>query len=383
MKALVIDRKRHPWNETVGYFLEDTPTPVLNEKKNPADSDHVLIKMKLAGICGTDRSIWHRKAFQESIAQTLQQEGKDTRIMGHELLGEVVEAGSRVEGTSGIVAGATVAAESHIICDMCYQCRQGQSNVCVNEKIIGISLDGCFAEYIKLPAKVLWPTDLNKIRPEVAAIQEPFGNAMHVCQKVDLRGRTVGVFGCGTIGMFAILIAKAFGAAKVIGIEPNPANAELARILGADEVIEFKPFTDDYKAHPDVVSQTRHLTNDLGLDVAFEMAGQNSSLNSAIHATRRGGDVILFGLQSQDWTIERMDKLIVAGIKMHSVIGRKIFATWYLTRGLLENSSNGIQDKIYKYILNQGQNTIIKLSEFDRDGMEKAMNEHPKLLLEI
>src|SRR5690606_29994910 len=104
--------------------------------------------------------------------------------------------------------GDIVSAESHVICGACMQCRLGEKHVCANERILGISLDGCFAEYVKLPARVLWRTDIERIRPEVAAIQEPFGNAVHACQVVDLRGRSVAVLGTGTIGLFAALVAR-------------------------------------------------------------------------------------------------------------------------------------------------------------------------------
>src|SRR5690606_10397351 len=126
-----------------------------------------------AGFCGSDRGIWWRKAFGDMILGSLAEEGRTKRIVGHELLGEIVEVGSRVTEKYGYRVGDVVSTESHIVCGTCVQCRLGESHVCARDKIIGISLDGCFAEYIKLPAKALWPTDLSKIRPEVAAIQEP------------------------------------------------------------------------------------------------------------------------------------------------------------------------------------------------------------------
>src|SRR5690606_2889180 len=110
-------------------------------------------------------------------------------------------------------------------------------HVCARDKIIGISTDGCFAEYVKLPAKALWPTDLSRIRPEVAAVQEPFGNAVHACQVTDLRGQTVAILGTGTIGLFAVLIARGMGARRILAIEPNASNRERAAQLGADHLL--------------------------------------------------------------------------------------------------------------------------------------------------
>ena len=114
----------------------------------------------------------------------------------------------------GLRPGDIVSAESHIVDDTCYQCRVGDKHVCATAQIIGISLDGCFSELVKLPAKTLWPTDLRKIRPEVAALQEPFGNAVHACTKVNLRGQSVAIIGLGTIGLFAVASRAGSGRAR-------------------------------------------------------------------------------------------------------------------------------------------------------------------------
>src|SRR5690606_18337085 len=117
--------------------------------------------------------------------------GKQTRVIGHEVFGEIVEMGATVAEKYGYTVGQLVAAESHAVCNTCYQCLLGEKHVCTNEKIMGISMDGCFAEYVKLPAQILWPTDVTKIREEIAAVQEPFGNAVHAATKVDVAGQRV------------------------------------------------------------------------------------------------------------------------------------------------------------------------------------------------
>jgi threonine 3-dehydrogenase len=257
--------------------------------------------------------------------------------------------------------------------------------VCTDERIIGISRDGGFAEYIKLPASVIWRTDVNKIRPEVAVVQEPFGNAVHACTAVDLRGKSVAIFGCGAIGQFTIMIAKALGASRVIGIEPNPINADLARKLGADDVVSFKVETGDerngWKAYPEVVEQVVRFSGIDGVDVAMEMAGQNSSVNNALASVRRGGDVVLFGLKSGDFKIQDFQRNIVKGINIHSVIGRRLFETWELTKNLLEARENGIQDKIWNIMLNRGKDTIVDAEDFDPETFEKKIGKHPKLII--
>jgi threonine 3-dehydrogenase len=278
-----------------------------------------------------------------------------------------------------------VSTESHIICGKCFHCRTGETHICSDDIIIGISRDGCFAEYIKLPAQTLWPTDPSKIRLKVGAVQEPFGNAVHVCTKVDLRGKTVAVFGCGTIGLFTILIAHALGASRVIGVEPDPKHREMARALGADEVIpvELKENGPAWKADRDVVRAVQAACPPEGPDVCFEMAGPEGSVNNAIKSVRRGGDVIFFGIKSGNFRIQDFDRIILNGITMHTVIGRRIFSTWYITRGLLESKTNGIQDKIYDVILAGGKETVVDIADFESESFEKKISSYPKVLLKF
>ena len=382
MWALTFDKAREDWATSTGLVRERVPRPVLAEPAH-ADGTFVIIKVKYAGFCGSDRGIWWRKAFGDMILDSLDGEGKTTRVVGHELLGEIVEVGDRVGSKYGYTVGDIVSTESHIVCGTCHQCRLGQSHVCARDAIIGISQDGCFAEYVKLPAKALWPTDLAMIRPEVAAIQEPFGNAVHACQVRDLRGKSVAILGCGTIGLFAILIARGMGASKIIGVEPNPHHAELARRLGCDEVLTPAAATGDasHKADPALREAVLELTDGIGVDVAMEMAGFNSSLNNAIKICRRGGDVVLFGVKSGDSHIEDFHGVVMDGIQMHGVVGRQIFGTWKITRSLLETHTNGIQDAVWNVILNKGEGTLIDIQSFERESFEAAIRRHPKVVI--
>jgi len=258
----------------------------------------------------------------------------------------------------------------------------GDSQVCITNLIMGISTDGCFAEYVKLPGAELWPTDPKKIRPEVAALQEPFGNAVHACTKVNLRGKTVAIIGCGTIGLFAIAIAKALGAIKVIGVEPLENNQRMAKAFGADAIVVPSKADQVSYVHDEAITREIHQrTEGVGVDVALEMSGSNAALNTAISAVRRGGHVILFGLKSGDAVIEDFDRVIVDGISLHSVVGRRIFETWHITRNLLESRDPNIHDLIWKVMLNQGEGTIASFAEFDRDRFEQQINTNPKVLL--
>ncbi len=380
MTALTFDTLRDGWDRSTGMVKEQVPVPQFDREEDHAS---VLIKVKYAGFCGSDRGIWWRKAFGDMIQGSLAEEGQTTRVIGHELLGEIVDVGVKVREKYGYKAGDVVSTESHIICGTCHQCRVGDSHVCQKDKIIGISLDGCFAEYLKLPAKALWPTDLSRIRPEVAAVQEPFGNAVHACQATDLRGKTVAIFGCGTIGLFAVLIARGLGATKIIGVEVDAKHAAMARDLGCDAVLvpshanPARPFASD----PELRTAILDLTGGVGVDVAFEMAGFNSSMNNAIKAVRRGGHVVLFGVKNGDAVVEDVHRVVMDGIQLHGIVGRQIFGTWEITKRLLEDRQNGIQDAIWTTILERGVDTVVDIRDWEKTAFEAMMSRHPKAVI--
>ena len=385
MKALVLDIKPEEWELTKGMSFIEVPEPKLEESKNTADGSKVIVKPLYTGFCGSDKGVWFRHAFKDLIFDSLEQsENEFGRICGHELLGEIVEVGSYASKVYGYCVGDLVSTESHIFCGQCHQCKIGDAHVCSNHLIIGISTDGCFADYVKLPAKELWRTNLDEIRPEVAAIQEPLGNAVHACSRVDLRGRTLAVFGCGTIGLFTILMARAMGATTIIGVDPNEKNLKLAGELGADEVLCAPGGSVHGVEHaPDleVVEPIRKRCFGEGVDVAFEMSGSNQALNTAIASTRAGGDIILFGLSAGDYTVTNFQEIILYGKSMHSVVGRKVFQTWYTMRNLLTSKEHNLQDRIYDVILNKGDGTVMPFHQFNRDSFEQAIQEHPKIVL--
>jgi threonine 3-dehydrogenase len=384
MWALTYDRKTDPWESSKGLKRTEVQRPTLDEAKQYTDAGMVMIRTQFAGFCGSDRGIWFRRAFGDMIQGSLDRDRKDKRVIGHELLGEVIAVGSLAAREFGYQPGDIVSTESHIVCGTCYQCRTGDNHVCADNLIIGISTDGCFAEYVKLPARALWRTDTRKIRPEVAALQEPFGNAVHACTKVNIRGKRVAIIGCGTIGLFAVAVAKALGARTVVGVEPMPSHVAMARELGADHVLTPKNVgTDTYVHDPELVKELRSLTDGVGVDVALEMSGQPAAVNNAIQCVRRGGDVILFGLKSGDQIIEGFDRVIVDGISLHSVVGRRIFETWHITRWLLEDASNHIHDKIWEVMLDKGKGTVTQFSEFEQNAFEERIKTFPKVVLKF
>lgn len=394
IKALTIDLEKDDWEGSRGFVLRNVPMPVLDEKKNPNDATCVILKIKYAGVCGSDRGIWYRTAFKDLFHSALKKEKKTLRITGHEFVGEIVKVGSMVknlyydtdlQNKAKIKVGSLVSGDSHITCGRCYQCRIGEQHVCLNESILGISIDGIFAEYVKIPAKNLWAVDITRLRPEIAAIYDPFGNAIHATTVVDFRGQRVAIFGCGPIGLFSILLSRHFGAAKVIAVDVFRQNLQMAKKLGAHETILI-PKTKKKNAWENdqpVIDKIMKLTYGKGVDISMEMAGAFSSVNNAIDSTRRGGDVIFFGIKDGDLTIPKFSRLVTRGLTIHNIIGREIFRTWQIAQRVLNNKANGIQDAIWNVILKKGKGTILPFKDFTKEGFEKAMNQNPKIIFKI
>jgi len=394
IKALTFDTKKDGWEKSRGFVMREVPMPTLDEKKNPEDATSVILKICYAGVCGSDRGLWHRTAFKDLVHNSLGREKKDMRITGHEFVGEIIEAGSMVQSLyydpdpqnkAKIEKGSLVSGDSHVTCGRCYQCRIGESHVCLNESILGISIDGIFAEYVKIPAKNLWAVDESRLRPEIAAIYDPFGNAVHATTKVDFRGQRVAIFGCGPIGLFSILLARNFGAAKIIAVDVLAENLKIAKELGAHETILI-PKTEKkntWESDQGVIDQIMKLTYGKGVDISMEMAGAFSSINNALDSTRRGGNVIFFGIKDGDLTIPKFSRLVTRGLTIHNVIGRQIFRTWQIAQRILNDKRNGIQDAIWNVILKKGKGTILSFQDFTPESFEKAMNENPKIIFKI
>ncbi|HVY67325.1 MAG TPA: alcohol dehydrogenase catalytic domain-containing protein [Patescibacteria group bacterium] len=385
MNALIFDKAKSSWQNSRGFDLADIPEPKLGAD----DNDKIIIKVRYAGVCGTDRGIWNRQAFRDAILNSIDEQikngGNSYRVIGHEFFGEIVEVGNDIKDFK---KGDWVACESHVVCNKCLQCLNDQKNVCTNEKILGISLDGGFAEFAKVPGQVAWKVNLDKIRPEVAVLHEPFGNAVHAASKTDLKGKTVAIFGLGPIASFLVVIAKGLGAKTIIGVEPNDKALDMGKKLGVDYVIPLrntKGMKDEnekpYAHNPEVVEQIMKLTDGLGVDVAFEMAGFNSSVNNAIASVRRGGEVILFGLKNGDFVFEDYNRLVMKGITMHCVAGREIWRTWEIAKKLLEDKT--VQDRLFSVLLQGGRGTILNIGDYTRERFEQMMAENPKILIKF
>ena len=279
----------------------------------------VLIRVEAASLCGTDLHIFRWDDWAEGRLGT-----GLPRIFGHEMAGRVVAHGQGLLGRLAIPLGTLVAAETHLVDGSCYQCRTGREHVCANLRILGIDIDGAFAEYVVLPAHNAWPSP--GLRPEIAAIQEPMGNAVHAAFMEEIAGQTVVVLGCGPIGLMAVAIADLAGAARVFATDINPERLAMARRMGADETID---------AGDDVVARLREATGGVGVDIVLEMSGAESAIRQGFAAVTNGGRVSLLGLPSRPIMMDLSDEVIFKGIRVYGITGRKMFETWYRTQALL------------------------------------------------
>lgn len=277
----------------------------------------VLVQVKAASICGTDVHIYEWNEWAQHRMTT-------PRIFGHEFAGEIVEVGHEV---TQLVPGDFVAAETHITCGHCYQCQTGQAHVCRNVQILGVDRDGAFAEYIAIPESVAWKTG-KEIEHSVASIQEPFGNAVHATFAGEIAGKTVAVFGCGPIGLWAIGLARISGSSTIFAIEPNHKRLDIAVEMGADYTINPR--------ETDPVQRVMDVTAGLGVDVVLEMSGHPTAIRQGFKALRSGGRVSLLGLPSNMVELDLAEDIIFKGATVLGISGRRIFDTWYRTRRILE-----------------------------------------------
>lgn len=287
-------------------------------------AEDVLVYVEAASLCGTDLHIWNWDEWsQRRIRIPL--------TLGHEFCGTVVEIGEKVRN---VAVGDYVSAESHVTCGMCYQCRTGQAHMCPKTSILGVDREGAFANYVAVPEKVIWQNNRAKLPPEIATLQEPFGNAVFSTMNQDLSGQSVVVLGCGPIGLFTIGIARAVGAKAVFASDIHPFRINLARQMGATHV--FNPSKPE-KPGGDIVAEMVEANGGYGVDFVLEMSGAPSAITTAFRVVRNGGTVILFGIPSRPVEIDVAENMIFKNLTVLALNGRRIFDTWYKTRWLLES----------------------------------------------
>jgi len=300
-----------------GLVFSTCPDPT------PGPTDTV-VRVKATSLCGTDAHIYNWDPWAHSRIHP-------PRIIGHEMCGEVVAIGSDV---TLVNIGDYVAAESHMTCGRCFQCRTGQAHVCRNYRILGVDRDGSFAEYVALPESVLWKTS-PLIPPEFASLQEPLGNAVDAALAEDLTGHTVLITGCGPTGLFAAAVARTAGAATIIASDVSEYRLALAKQIGVDHALNAKT------EPPEVLAAAiREITAGEGVDASLEMSGHPGALHQAFDAVKNGGRVTLFGIPTGPITFDLANDIIFKGVRVHGITGRRLFSTWYRLAGLFKAGLN-------------------------------------------
>lgn len=298
-----------------GLKLVDAPIPTPGPRE-------ALIKVAATSICGTDMHIFKWDPWAQSRINP-------PVIVGHEFCGHVVEVG---EVVTEVKLGDFVSAESHIVCHACTPCRTGRAHLCQNTQIIGVDRDGCWAEYIVIPAENLWvnPSDM---APEVASLKENFGNAVHTAFATDVTARRVLVTGCGPVGLMAIMVAKASGARTIYATDISNYRLRMAREMGADLALNV--------SEGNVYQSILEDTDGEGVDVLLEMSGAPQAIDLGFRLLRFGGEAALLGLAPSGIPFDINNHVVLKGATVHGIVGRELWGTWYRMQGLL---SSGLID---------------------------------------
>lgn len=303
MRALV-KAKRAP-----GLEMQEVPVPEIG----PND---VLVRISHTAVCGTDLHIYR---WDDWAARTI----PAPMVVGHEFVGRVEAVGSQVVG---LQVGDRVSGEGHLTCGHCRNCRAGRRHLCRNTVGVGVNRQGCFAEFLQLPAGNAFKVP-EKIRDEIAAIFDPLGNAVHTTLSFDLVGEDVLITGAGPIGLMAIPIARIAGARHIVITDVNPYRLQLARAMGATRTVDARS------------TSLRDVMTDLGMtegfDVGLEMSGNGKAFSEMLETMNHGGRIAMLGIFSEpvgiDWS-----KVIFKGLHLKGIYGREMFETWYKMASLLQ-----------------------------------------------
>jgi len=299
--------------EDIGFsYVKKTISTVL-------EPGEVLIKVITASFCGTDYHIYEYNKWARNRL-------KLPYTVGHEFSGEIIKIAKDV---TRVKVGDIVSAETHIVCDECEFCLRGEGHVCQNTKVIGVDIDGCFARYVKIPAKNCFVNEKHHDQLQLS-VQEPLGNAVHTIAHFPIENRDVVVLGCGPIGIMAVDVAKAYKAKKVIAIEVNEFRRNLAKELGADYVIN--PLTEDVRA------KVMEYTNGMGADVIGDFSGNKTAIETAFKYLKPGGGFAILGIPDDDICIDVTNDIVFKGVRIYGVTGRRIYDTWYQVKELIDNN---------------------------------------------
>ncbi|MCH8529452.1 MAG: L-threonine 3-dehydrogenase [Saccharospirillum sp.] len=293
-----------------GIWMTEVPEPEVGH-------NDLLIKIRKTAICGTDVHIYNWDEWsQKNVPLGL--------VTGHEYVGEVVGMGQEV---SGFKVGDRVSGEGHITCGYCRNCRAGRRHLCRNTKGVGVNRDGAFAEYLVIPAFNAFRLPV-EVSDEMAAIFDPFGNAVHTALSFNLVGEDVLITGAGPIGIMAAAVARHAGARHIVVTDINDYRLGLAKSMGATRVVNVA--NEDLKA----VMSDIHMTE--GFDVGLEMSGVPSAFRSMLAAMNHGGKVALLGIPPGEMGID-WSQVIFKGLELKGIYGREMFETWYKMASLIQS----------------------------------------------
>jgi threonine 3-dehydrogenase len=296
MKALVKQQS------APGLWMQDVPEPEVG-------INDVLIRVEKTGICGTDLHIYNWDAWaQKTIPVPM--------VVGHEFVGEIVEVGSNVKD---FFPGELVSGEGHVVCGHCRNCLAGRRHLCADTQGIGVNRPGAFAEYIAIPMTNVWHHDPN-IDREVAAIFDPFGNAVHTALSFNVLGEDVLITGAGPIGCMAAAIVKYAGARYVVVTDVNPWRLELAKTMGATRVVD--PRSERIAAVQEELGMTE------GFDVGLEMSGAEPAFREMLENMCHGGKIAMLGIPGKEMAID-WNTVIFNMLTIKGIYGREMYETWY------------------------------------------------------
>ena len=293
-----------------GLELVDVPSP-------PMGIDDVRIRVHRTGICGTDL---HIRSWDPWAARTI----KPPLVVGHEFVGEVAEIGSNVHD---LAVGDLVSGEGHVVCGRCRHCRAGRWHLCAHSIGLGVGRDGAFAEEVVLPVANVWH-HWPGIDPEIAAIFDPFGNAVHTALAFPVLAEDVLVVGAGPIGLMATAVVRHAGARYVVVSEPNAFRREIASRMGATLAVDPRERRlEDVQAELGMVE---------GFDVVLEMSGNPTALRDALANMAHGGGMAILGIPTEEVALD-LNQVIFKMLTLRGIYGREMFETWYKMSVMLQS----------------------------------------------
>jgi threonine 3-dehydrogenase len=307
MKALV------KTTDAPGLWLSEIPEPEIG-------INDVLIRVLRTGVCGTDLHIYNWDAWaQRTISVPM--------AIGHEFVGEIVEVGSNV---NDFLPGQIVSGEGHVVCGRCRNCMAGRRHLCAATEGVGVNRPGSFAEFIALPMSNIWPHK-EGVDLDIAAIFDPFGNAVHTALSFPVLGEDVLITGAGPIGIMAAAVARHAGARHVVITDINPYRLELARTTGVTLAVNPKETT--------LADVQKQLGLVEGFDVGMEMSGNPQAFRDMLANMAHGGRIALLGIPSAPMEID-WNTVIFNGLTIKGIYGREMYETWYKMTVMLESGLN-------------------------------------------